>query len=57
MSGPEKVITDGQSALELAMSVKYETRGQRIVLDKRSVSKDFFFVATREAAIQKLAEA
>lgn len=46
VSGPEKAIVDVQSALELAMSVKYEGGAQRIVLDKKAVSEDFFILST-----------
>ena len=30
VTGPEKVITDTRSALDLAMTVKYETGAERI---------------------------
>ena len=46
VSGPEEVIVDAQSALELAMTVKYEANTQRIVLDKRTISEDFFILST-----------
>lgn len=42
----EKVIVDTQSALDLAMSVKYETGAERIVLDKHAICKDFFILST-----------
>lgn len=46
VSGPEKVIVDSQSALELAMSVQYEAGVHRIVLDKKVISEDFFILST-----------
>lgn len=46
ISGPEKVIVDAQSALELAMSVQYESGAHRIVLDKKVVCEDFFILST-----------
>ena len=44
--GPEKVITDTRSALDLAMTVKYETGAERIALDKKLVCEDFFILST-----------
>ncbi len=44
--GEEKVITDTQSALDLAMTVKYETGAERIALDKKLVCEDFFILST-----------
>ena len=46
ISGPEKRVTDASSALELAMSVRYETGASRIALDKRAVCEDFFILST-----------
>ena len=106
ITAQEPVITDTQSALDLAMSVKYETCASRIAISKDLVcgeffilsagvageilqkyinyhvkmaiygdysrytskplrdfiyesnqGKDFFFVATREIALEKLAQA
>ncbi len=66
---------DTQSALDLAMTVKYETGAQRIAIDKDVIcgdyshytskplkdfiyesnhGKDFFFVSTKEEAVQRL---
>ena len=42
----ELLITDPQSALELMMTVQYETGAARLVLDKRAVSEDFFVLST-----------
>lgn len=106
ITAQEPVITNTQSALDLAMSVKYETGASRIAISKDLVcgeffilssgmageilqkyinyhvkmaiyrdyshyaskplrdfiyesnqGKDFFFVATREVALEKLAQA
>lgn len=46
VSGDEMVIVDTQSALDLAMTVKYETGAERIVIDKDAVCKDFFILST-----------
>lgn len=45
---PEKelLITDVQSALDLAATVKYETGCTSIILDKASVCGDFFILST-----------
>lgn len=40
------LITDAQSALDLAMSVKYETSATKLVLDKRIFCEDFFILST-----------
>lgn len=42
----EKLIVDARSALDLAMTVKYETGAERIVLEKAAVSEDFFILST-----------
>lgn len=49
ISSDEKVIVDAQSALDLAMTVKYETGAANIVLDKRLVCEDFFILSTGAA--------
>ncbi len=46
VSGDETLICDPQSALDLAMTVKYETGADRIVLDKRTICDDFFILST-----------
>lgn len=48
---PEKklLITDVQSALDLAATVKYETGCTRIILEKASICEDFFILSTRLA--------
>ena len=46
VTGEEKVITDTQSALELAMTAKYETGAERIAVDKKLFCEDFFILST-----------
>lgn len=46
VSGDETAIFDTQSALELAMTVKYETGAERIALDKKILCSDFFVLST-----------
>ncbi len=46
VSGDEMAIVDTQSALDLAMTVKYETGAERIVIDKDAVCEDFFVLST-----------
>lgn len=46
ISGDGKIIIDASSALELAMTVKYETGSANIVLDKALVCEDFFILST-----------
>lgn len=46
ISGEGLMITDAQSALDLAMTVKYETGATNIVLDKSAVIEDFFLLST-----------
>ncbi|MCX7747746.1 MAG: DUF4180 domain-containing protein [Clostridia bacterium] len=38
MESEDILITDSQSALDLMMTVKYETDCSRIVLDKKGIS-------------------
>lgn len=56
VSADEAVIVDAQSALDLAISVKYETGAERIVLDKHAICGDFFILSTGMAGevLQKL---
>lgn len=42
----EKVITDTQSALDLIMTVNYETGADRIVINKGAVAEEFFILST-----------
>ena len=46
VSSDGKVITDVQSALDLAMTVKYETGAANLVLDKGLICEDFFILST-----------
>lgn len=45
ISSEEKLIVDTQSALDLAMTVKYETGTQNIVISKSAVCEEFLFSA------------
>ena len=49
VSSDETVITDVQSALDLAMTVKYETGAANIVIGKKLVCEDFFILSTKLA--------
>ena len=42
----ECVITDGQSVLDLIATVRYETHCDRLILDKASITEEFFRLAT-----------
>lgn len=46
VSSEEKLIVDTQSALDFIMTVKYETGAERIVIDKKNISDDFFILST-----------
>lgn len=46
VSSDEIVIIDTQSALDLAMTVKYETNAANIVIDKNIICEDFFILST-----------
>ena len=46
MTGQEIVITDAQSALDLLMTVKYETKADALAIDKRLIIEDFFVLST-----------
>ena len=46
ISGDEAVIVDTQSALDMALTVKYETGAERIAMEKRLVCEDFFILST-----------
>ena len=49
ISSDETVITDVQSALDLAMTVKYETGAANIVIGKKLICEDFFILSTKLA--------
>lgn len=46
VSSGELLITDVQSALDLMMTVKYETGCTNIALNKEAVGKDFFVLSS-----------
>lgn len=46
VSSDEKLIVNVQSALDLAMTVRYETSVDKIVIDKSTVCDDFFILST-----------
>ena len=45
VSSDTPVITNTQSALDLAMTIKYENGAERIVIDKNAVCDDFFILS------------
>lgn len=45
-TGGGRLITGPQDALDLAMTVKYETGAQRIAMDKKNISEDFFILSS-----------
>lgn len=49
VTSDELIITDPQSALDLAMTVKYETGCTNIAISKDSIVDDFFVLSTRLA--------
>lgn len=46
VSGKTAEITTPRAALDLAMTVKYESGAERIALDKRVLGEDFFILST-----------
>ena len=46
VTGEEKLITDTASALELALSARYETGADRIAIDKSVIAEEFFILST-----------
>ena len=49
MTGNEVVITDAASALDLMMTIKYETGCSRIAIEKACVDEPFFILSTQLA--------
>jgi len=49
VTSDEPIITDPQSALDLAMTVKYETGCTNIAINKDAIADDFFVLSTRLA--------
>lgn len=56
VSGGGLIVTDAQSALDMAVSAEYETGAKRIVLDKKSIDEKFFILSSGMAGevLQKL---
>ncbi len=46
ISSNEPLITDTQSALDLMMTVKYETGCSNIAINKAAITEDFFILST-----------
>lgn len=46
VSSDEPIIVDAPSALELAMTARYETGASKLVLDKKLFCEDFFILST-----------
>ncbi len=46
VSGEAAEVTTPQAALDLAMTVKYETGGSCLAIDKRVLGEDFFILST-----------
>lgn len=46
VSSEERIIVDTRSALDLIMTVQYETGADRIAIDKDAVSEEFFILST-----------
>lgn len=46
LTSDEKIIKDVQSALDLAMSVQYDTGTSRIAIPKETVVDEFFILST-----------
>ncbi len=46
VSSDSIAITDVQSALDLAMTVKYETGAEKIAIDKKVICEEFFILST-----------
>lgn len=49
VTGNEIVITDAASALDLMMTIKYETGCSRIAIEKACVDEPFFILSTQLA--------
>lgn len=46
VTSDKEIIHNTQSALDLVMSVKYETGAERIVLDKQNIAEEFFILSS-----------
>lgn len=56
IGGGGKALTDGQSAVDLLMTAKYEVGTKNIVIPKEMIAEDFFILSTGLAGeiLQKL---
>ena len=45
-SNGEKAILDVQTALDLAMTARYEGGAEKLAIDKKAVTEDFFILST-----------
>lgn len=45
-TGGGRLITNAQDALDLAMTVKYETGAARIAIDKKNIAEEFFILSS-----------
>lgn len=56
VAADEKLIVDAQSALDLAMTVHYETDARRIAIAKEAIKEEFFILSSGLAGeiLQKL---
>lgn len=57
LASEERVIVDASSALELAMEARYGGGAERLAINKRAVTEDFFILSTGLAGeiLQKFA--
>ena len=46
VSSEKKLIVDTRSALDLLMTVKYETGSTKIAMEKHAIAEDFFILST-----------
>ena len=46
LTGPGKQIIDAKSALDLAITVKYETGAAKIAIDKEAITDEFFILSS-----------
>lgn len=46
ISAEKPVLLDASSALDLAMTARYEGNARRLVIDKAAVAEDFFILST-----------
>lgn len=45
LNSNEIIMTDVQTAIDLIMSIKYETGCNKIVLNKEAITEDFFILS------------